>query len=323
MANVDSASKEGRSWRALDQTVNPRTLSSQGRRRFALVLGQAAVAALMLAGLAWAGWEIGGTLAGDTSPLSDPVNAAPLREIVLINDADGVLSQEWIEHTLAVRPGSPLLEIDLLRLREKLLAVGQVRAVELRRDFPGTLVVALHERVPVLRVQLQAGTGAPQTWFVARDGVLYEGIGYDNARVGALPWLDGVRLVRRSRGAGFHPVEGMEDVATLLQVVQNTAPRLFNEWKTVSLARLLAYDEIVVKTRKIPEVVFSRKIDFNQQLARLDYIASYAGSEPDTVVQRVDLSLGGNVPVSLAHPDSKLLPPSLVKPSNSKARRDL
>jgi len=115
----------------------------------------------------------------------------------------------------------------------------------------------------------------------------------------------------------------MEDVANLLQVVQNAAPRLFNEWKTLSLARLLAYDEIVVKTRKIPEIVFSRKIDFNQQLARLDYIAGRVGLEPDAVVQRVDLSLGGNVPVSFANPLSKLLPPSLVKPSNSKTGRDL
>jgi len=323
MAKDDSASTEGRSWRVLDQTVNPRTLSSQGRRRFAFALGQMLLAGLMLAGLGWAGWEIGGTLAGDTSPLSDPVNAAPLREIVLINDADGVLSQEWVERTLGVRKGTPLLELDLGGLCGKLLAIGQVRAVELRRDFPGTLVIALRERVPVLRVQVQAGTAAPQTLFVARDGVVYEGIGYDGARIAALPYLDGVRLARRSRGGGFHPVEGMEDVANLLQVVQNAAPRLFNEWKTLSLARLLAYDEIVVKTRKIPEIVFSRKIDFNQQLARLDYIAGRVGLEPDAVVQRVDLSLGGNVPVSFANPLSKLLPPSLVKPSNSKTGRDL
>jgi hypothetical protein len=115
----------------------------------------------------------------------------------------------------------------------------------------------------------------------------------------------------------------MEDVANLLQAAQNSAPMLYADWRVVSLARLTAYDEIVVKTRKIPEVVLSRKIDFTQQLARLDYISDYARTQPDAVVQRVDLSLGGDVPVSFDNSASRLLPPSSVKPSKSKTSRDL
>jgi hypothetical protein len=72
-----------------------------------------------------------------------------------------------------------------------------------------------------------------------------------------------------------------------------------------------------------PGIVLSRKIDFTQQLARLDYIADYARTQPEAVVQRVDLSLGGDVPVAFDSAASRLLPASSVKPSTSRPRRDL
>lgn len=313
---------EDRSWRELDQSVNPRTMSASGRRRFAFAALRLALFGTMTAGILWGVTEILHTLTSDASAMSDPTQAAPLREIVLINDADGVLDQDWVEHTLKVRLGTPLLEVDLGKLRDRLLAVRQIRAVELRRDFPGTLTVTLRERHPVVRMNVQVGTGQTRTLLVARDGVVYEGFGYEPARLARLPFLDGVRLAHNHFG-GFRAIEGMEDVANLLQAAENAAPLLYADWKTISLARLGLYDEIVVKSRTIAEVVLSRKIDFTQQLARLDYISDYARTQPEATVQRIDLSLGGDVPVSFDNPASRLLPPSSVKPSNSRTRRDL
>jgi cell division protein FtsQ len=321
-AKTDKNSPEERSWRDLDQTVSPRKMSAQGRKRFALAALNGAMIFAVVAGVAWGGYEILATLTSDTSALRDPAGAAPLREIVLVNDADGVLDQEWIERTLNLRKGTPLMEIDLFALRTKLLSTPQVRAADIRRDFPGTLTVTLRERLPVLRLNAQSPGGATRPLLVARDGVVYTGEGYEAARLATLPYLDGVRLVHNRYG-GFLPIDGMEDVANLLQSAQNSAPLLFADWKVVSLARLGAYDEIVVKTRKIPEIVVSRKIDFTQQLARLDYISDYARTQPDIVVQRVDLSLGGDVPVAFDSAASRLLPPSSVKPSNPRSRRDL
>ena len=325
MAKAKSEKKntpEERSWRDLDQKVNPRTMSAQGRKRFTLAALNAALIAAMVAGAGWGGYEILATITSDTSSLRDPAGAAPLREIVVVNDADGVLDQEWVERTLNLRKGTPLMEIDLFQLRTRLLSTPQVKAVDIRRDFPGTLTVTLRERLPILRVNAQDNAGVTRTLLVARDGVVYAGQGYDAARLRSLPFLDGVRLARNGRG-GFRPVEGMEDVAHLLQAAQNDAPLLFADWRVVSLARLGLYDEIVVKTRKIPEIVISRKIDFTQQLARLDYINDYARTQPEAVVQRIDLSLGGDVPVAFDSADSRLLSPSSVKPSNSRTRRDL
>jgi cell division protein FtsQ len=322
MAKSQSEQKEGRSWRDLDQAVNTRTLSAQGRRRFALRIAHFVAAGLLVAGLAWGGWEVAETLTGGAGPMQDPVNAAPLKEIVLINDANGVLNQEWLERTLAVPKGVSLMELDLVKLRAKLLAVRQVRTVDLRRDFPHTLVVTLRERLPVVKIRVQVGGGPARTLLVARDGVVYDGIGYEAASLNLLPYLDGVRLARNTRG-GFQPVDGMEDVANLLQAVQNNAPLHYAGWKVVSLARLAAYDEISVRTGTIPEVVFSRKINFTQQLARLDYIANYTRAQPGAVVQRVDLSLGGNVPVSFEDSSVRFVPNNTFPTSNPRTRRDL
>ena len=322
MAKLKKETAEERSWRELDQSVNPRTMSASGRRRFAFAALRVALFAVMGAGMLWGVTEILQTLTSDTNAMRDPTQAAPLREIVLVNDADGVLTQEWVERTLKVRMGTPLLEVDLCKLRDRLLAVRQIRAVELRRDFPGTLTITLRERQPVLRMNLQVGAGETRPMLVSRDGVIYEGFGYESARLARLPFLDGVRLVH-NRSGGFQPIEGMDDVANLLQAAENSAPLLYTDWKIVSLARLGLYDEIVVKSRTIPEVVVSRKLDFTQQLARLDYIADYARTQPEAVVQRVDLSLGGDVPVAFDSADSRLLPASSVKPSNSRTRRDL
>lgn len=321
-AKTEKTSSEERSWRDVDQTVNPRKMSAQGRKRFALAALNATLIAAMVGVAAWGGYEVLATLTSDTAAMSDPSGAAPLREIVVVNDADGVLDQEWVERTLKIRKGTPLMEIDLYQMRSRLLATPQVRAVDLRRDFPGTLTVTLRERIPVLRVSVRAPSGEPSTMLVARDGVVFAGQGYESSRLAMMPYLDGVRLTHNRYG-GFLPIDGMEDVANLLQAAQNSAPLLYAEWKVVSLARLIAYDEIVVKTRRIPEIVLSRKIDFTQQLARLDYIADYARTQPEAVVQRVDLSLGGDVPVAFDSAASRLLPASSVKPSTSRPRRDL
>ncbi len=321
-AKPEKSNPEDRSWRDLDQKVNPRTMSAQGRKRFALAALNFSLIATLVASACWGGYEILTTLTSETSSLSDPVGAAPLREIVVVNDADGVLDQEWVERTINVPKGTPLMEIDLFQARTRLLSTPQVRAVDLRRDFPGTLTVSLRERLPVARVNVQVGSGGTRTLLVARDGVVYAGQGYESARLNTLPFLDGVRLAHNEYG-GFRPVDGMEDVADLLQAAQNSAPLLYADWKVVSLARLGLYDEILVKTRKIPEIVISRKIDFTQQLARLDYINDYARTQPEAVVQHVDLSLGGDVPVAFDSAASRLLPASSVKPSNSRTRRDL
>jgi cell division protein FtsQ len=239
----------------------------------------------------------------DRAAIAAVVQSEPVRQLSVITD--GTLTQEWVEKALALPKGMTLMELDLSALRDRLLVSGQVRVAVVTRRFPDMLVITLQERSPVVRMQLQDGLGAPRQFFVAKDGVVYDGFNYNPKMVATLPWLAGVRLTRNGRG--YAPIPGMEDVAGLLVTAQLQAPHLYRDWMIVSLARLDERDEIVVKSQEIPEMVFSRKEDFFKQVARLDYIADAVHQLPEPgQIQSVNLALGGQVPVKLASSPDEL-----------------
>lgn len=313
---TNEPSPPARSWKEIDQAVAGRKLSSKGRKRLFTSSANVLLIALLAAVIAWGTWEIRRTVHGDKTAIASPVTHMALRDIVLITD--GVLSQEWLVKTLAIPANTSLMELDLFALRDRLLRNGQIAGADLKRDFPDTLVVSLQERAPVLRAIVQESGAGPRSLLIARDGVAYEGSGYESLMINALPFLDGVKLVRGP--IGFVPIEGMADVSDMISAAQNNAPHLFRSWRVVSLARLHDYNEIVVRTRDIPEIVFNRHEDFTRQLARLDYIVDYTRTQSEATVRKVDLSIGTQVPVELQA--AQFVRKTSSKPINRNNRRD-
>ena len=314
--NQTDSSSVARSWKEIDQAVAGRKLSSKGRKRLFTSSANMLLFALLAAVVAWGTWEVRRTVHGGESALGSPVTRMPIRDIVLITD--GVLTQEWLVKVLSIPTNASLMELDLFALRDRLLKRGQVAAADLRRDFPDTLVVSLQERAPVLRAIVQESGSGPRSLLIARDGVAYEGTGYETLMTNALPFLDGVKLTRGP--SGFNPVEGMAEVSDMISAAQNNAPHLFRSWRVVSLARLRDYNEIVVRTRDIPEIVFNRREDFTRQLARLDYIVDYTRTQSEAEVHKVDLSIGNQVPVELQA--VQFAKKTSSKPLNRNTRRD-
>jgi len=159
-------------------------------------------------------------------------------------------------------------------------------------------VVTVREREPVARMMVQSGGEPPRLWLVAGDGVVFEGAGYPTAVLKRLLWLDGVRL-RRSADHGFEPIGEMCRTAELLRTAQALVPELFEGWQVVSLAAFASDHEIKVRSAQIPEIVFDVGREFPQQLGRLDYIVDFLRTKGGLPMQRIDLSLGGQVPVEL------------------------
>jgi hypothetical protein len=325
-STADKPVETGRSWRSIRQEVSSPAMSRRGHRRrlFAWLKISGLTASVALAG--WAVYELAHSWTTDRAALTTAVHSAPVRETVLITD--GVLSQKWVADTLALPKGASLMALDLRALRDRLLSHGQIRVAVLTRSFPDTLVVTLQERSPVARIQARDTSGRTKQLLVAKDGMAYEGIGYDQPLLGTLPWLDGVRLVRE--GKGYAPISGMADVSALLSTAQLQAPHLYRDWLIVSLERLESADEILVRTQDVPQVVFSRKRDFYKQVAQFDYVVDAAQALPEaTGLQTVNLTLEGQVPVRLqGAPDS--LPAaadlpqfSLQPPSQRRKQRDL
>lgn len=225
--------------------------------------------------------------------------AVPIKRIELTTDNGGVLDDAWLVRTLALPPGISLMEVDLERLRGRVMADGQVLTATLTRNFPDRLTVQISERTPVARLNVAMGTQT-RMLLVARDGGVYAGSNYEPAMLATLPWLAGFSL--KPDGAGFRPIPGMAVVADLLARAQYEATHLYFDWQSVSLDRLESDQELEVTTKNGSRIVFSARADFFPQLAKLDNILEnirqrLVGLPPARA--RIDLSLGQEVPVML------------------------
>lgn len=286
-----------RSWRDIPQPVKPRTMSRGGRWRLALATLRTTAVIALVGALGWAGWMVVQSLQDTPENKTASAAVVPVRKLAL--KSDGVLDRDvdWLARALALPRRATLMELDLLALRERLMADGQVFSASLTRSFPDELVVQITERTPVARVMAAIGDEQRQL-LVARDGVVFPGAGYDDALVQMLPWLDGIKLVRE--GGRFLPIADVDVASELLGRARLEAEHLYRTWEVVSLARLRSDREIEVKTRapQSATIVFGATGDFLLQLAKLDYL--WDQLEARQVQQaRIDLSLGRQVPVSV------------------------
>ncbi|HWA27640.1 MAG TPA: FtsQ-type POTRA domain-containing protein [Lacunisphaera sp.] len=299
-----NAASAGRSWRSIRQEVSAPAMSRRGRRRQVGSWLKVGFLSVTAAAAAWGVFTVVHSWSTDRASLAAAVQSAPVRQVSLVTN--GVLTHDWTTGVLALPPSISLLALDLPGLRDKVVAHGQVQSAVLTRKFPDTLVVTLQERSPVARIRASEGVGLVKELLVAKDGVVYEGLNYAPSLLATLPWLDGVRLVRSGRD--YAPIAGMTDVSNLLTTAQLEAAHLYRDWLVVSLTRLDEADEIIVKARDVPQIVFSRKRDYFKQLAQLNYVIEAAKVLPDPTFQSVNLTLEGQVPVRLAGTPEELTP---------------
>ena len=137
-------------------------------------------------------------------------------------------------------------------------------------------------------------------FLVAREGIVFDGIGFDPKMISSLPWLDGVRLVRKDDD--FIPIAGMETVADLLAKAKMEAEHLYESWQVVSLARLQSDGEVEVRDRSVAKIFFGTNEDFFRQLARLDLLIDTARRQTEKSPSVINLSIGAQVPVTFDDP---------------------
>jgi cell division protein FtsQ len=285
-----------RSWRDIPQQVSSRAMSRGGRRRVLAAGWRTGTAAVVVAGVIWAGWEVAAALRKNPAMMPQAAKAVPVKNFSLKTNADGVLDANWLKRTLALPKGVSLMELNLEQLQARLLADGQVSVASVALNFPDTLEVRIAERSPVARLRAQLAPDDERTLLVARDGVVYEGTGYAAAQLESMPWLAGAKLSRA--GGRFAPIDGMNRVAELLGSARLNNEALLATWQVISLERFASDREIEVRTKPGTVVVFGADGDFAVQLARLDYQWDVLAKLPAPPT-RIDLSLGKNeVPVA-------------------------
>jgi cell division protein FtsQ len=300
MSNSAHITPPVRTWRDIQQSIAPKAMSSEGRRRLMWGTAKSVGALCVLCFACWGTYEIACTWEKNPGRIAAPMKSDPVRTVTL--RTDGVLDHAWVMRTLALPKNIGLMELDLYALQARLIGSGQVRTAVLTRKFPDILTVLVEERSPVARVMAQVGGDAPTAFLVARDGVVFAGAGYDQALLNTLPYLDGVALKRAS--GKFEPIAGMDTVAELLGTAHANIPQLYRGWQVVSLARLATDGEIIVRSQQIAEITFGTREDFFTQVAKLDQIAEEAKVHADGArLRSVNLAVGGSqVPVAFELP---------------------
>jgi len=112
--------------------------------------------------LLWLGGAIGAValvLGSTRTPLLD-------LDHVVVTGADEAAAAEALA-SVGIRPGAPLVDIDLAAGERALEALPWVARAELQRSWPGTVEVAVQPRQPVAAVAVAGGTA-----LVAADGVV-------------------------------------------------------------------------------------------------------------------------------------------------------
>jgi cell division protein FtsQ len=322
MNPATSTPPHSRSWKDIRQGVSTRAMSQEGRRRMMLATVKLLALGGVIIGGACLALGLYQTWQSNPARLREPGRAPPLRQVVF--STDGVLDRAWLDQTLALPRAASLMTLDLTALETRLLATGQVHSVVLRRRFDdNALVVTVQERTPIARLMVQLGNTAPRMRLAAGDGVTYEGVGYDRSTLEHLPWLDGV-VLRRTGARGFEPIAGMDAVGKLLSAAEGLVPELCAGWQVVSLARLGSDQELTVRSRDIPEIVFDTRVDFPPQLAKLAYIVDSIRKHGNPPMARIDFTVGSQVPVELQHA-MNLQParaPAPMAPPPSRSKRD-
>lgn len=289
-------------------------MTSSGRWRRTLASARTGSLLLVLSGLVWCGWSTSTAFRQDVKAIPAEAKRVPIKHVELRTADGGVLDDAWLGRALALPKGISLVELELEKLRQKLLADGQLVSASLTRVFPDKLIVQVAERSPVARIKV-ATEGVAQTMLVARDGVVYQGFNYERSMLETLPWLAGFSL--KPEGSGFKPIPEMDVVAELLARGQYEAPHLYRDWRVVSLDRLALDRELEVTTRTGARAVFTARTDFFPQLAKLDRILLRLADPSRFPTERaerarIDLTLGREVAVTL---DPLIVPDPAAKPA--------
>lgn len=279
------------SWHSLaGGSRKSRVQSREARRRkhlrFFKLLG-VLVALVIIAGGSY--WGVRVFQASD-NPMQVKTPSRPIERLLF--DTNGVLPDSWLGTVIELRRGLTLMEIDIHSMKERLESHGQVASASVERVFPDALRIRIREREPVLRMRVASSSGQSGLRIVARDGTIYEGVGYAAATLRQMPFV----VPYQHADGTIRPMRGIDRVAELMEVARGEQPDFYMTWQLVSLVHFsgdtdLPGQVIEVRSTMVPRIIFGVNTDFAQQLDRLSVIFNYVQSRGNPAMKRIDLSL--------------------------------
>jgi cell division septal protein FtsQ len=290
-------------WKAIEQPKLKRGNTPQAREKKVKRFLKGLLAIIAMAALIGCGWVALQGYQFVVHWVSRIGPSQPLSQVVF--ESNGVLNKSWLEKSMALPWGIPLLSVDIADLKMQLQSHGQIAHATVERLFPNTLKIGVEELQPIARILLRESTLRSSIYLVSKEGCIYKGEAYPTTVLEHLPFLEGV-LIKKDLQGNLLPLPGMEPIEALLTLARNHYPTLYKCWKSISLERFKGNPDVLgaaleVKTHENQTVLFSPQKPLDQ-LQRLDYIAQYALQQGKPFPRRVDLTLEDQAAVEFALP---------------------
>lgn len=142
-----------------------------------------------------------------------------VREVALQHR--GRLAPEVLRNAIAVEPGTPIWDVDVAGIVERVRMLPWVRTVQVRRQLPDRIVVRVREHRPAAIVAVEGDDAG--LFYVAANGRIFAAVGDTDGR--DLPYVTGIRREDLDGRRGFGP-RAVHRALGLLRLVARDASGL-------------------------------------------------------------------------------------------------
>jgi len=220
-----------------------------------------------------------------------------LREVVV--EVDGVLSADEVRRLAGVPKGRNILSIDLPGLRDRLQHHPRIASARIVAEFPGTLLIGIRERLPLVAVEPLSRNGLQARYLLDEAGHLMLPLDASSAPAeaveaeSALPVLVGHDAQR--------PTARADTLRALdfIRAYEAAAPTGLPEIRSVSIAEA---GVLVATTETGAEITFATR-DYPTQLRRWgDILRRLESAQEPRSIRSLDLSVWQNSPIRWNEP---------------------
>lgn len=144
--------------------------------------------------------------------------------------SDGMLTETWLQKTIALPWKEELMKIDLAKLQQEIMQYSQVESVEIIREFPSCINIHIHEKKACAKVLLLQ-KNKRKLFLIDANGKLFLPIGYSKSILAVLPNLSGLH-----KGLwGQQRIIRFDVIAQFIKTLQTEVPDVYDQMTFVSL----------------------------------------------------------------------------------------
>jgi hypothetical protein len=212
-------------------------------------------------------------------PKQIPRSNLPLRSIQYTSD--GTVTKRWLTRVLAIKKNTPISEIDIFALKNRLLEFTQIRDACVEKRFPDSIAIKINERHPLLKFAIESEKGKTLLFVDSHDGSIFQAACMPKSSILTTPYAELNLEKSKKSPLGIGEIRGIESVKYLIGALKGEHPEIYEQIGKFSLKKYdhrskATWSRIGAFLKNGLVIEFSpRNID--TQLLRLDYLMHECG----------------------------------------------